>query len=266
VSATGTGVRSAIGRGGFRHVLLVLLALAAGGCQHAGPRPASGVSRAAPAVAAAVAPGVVTSIVTSVTTVTPVSPFEPEILAFEASDRRQPPPPGGIVFVGSSSFRKWTALPQAFPGRRVLNRGFGGSTMTDVLRFAPRIVLPAAPATVVVYAGDNDLAAGRTPAQVLADYRQLVQLLRARLPRVHLVVVSIKPSPSRWALAGQMRAANALLAQEVARDRRSRYVDVFTPMLGADGRPRPELYGPDALHMTAAGYALWRQRIAPALD
>ena len=226
--------------------LLLLILIAVSGCQHA-PRPIASTQEqlAAPADAP--------------------SPYEADILAFETADRLQPPPHGGIVFVGSSSFRLWPNLPHAFPGYEVVNRGFGGSTLPDVIRFAPRIVVPLAPETVVIYAGDNDIKGGRMPSQVLADYRNLVRLLRRSLPHVRIVMVSIKPSPSRWALVDRMREANALLAQEVARDHRASFVDVFTPMLGADGLPRPELYVADALHMTPAGYALWQQRIAPAL-
>ena len=191
--------------------------------------------------------------------------FETEIVAFEAADRARPPVPGGIVFVGSSSFRMWADLAQAFPGLHVVNRGFGGSTLPEVLRAAPRIVLPHRPATVALYAGDNDLEEGRTPAQVLADYRAFAALLRASVPEVRIVVVSIKPSPARWLLAGAAREANALLAAEIARDPRARFVDVFTPMLGVDGLPRPELYTEDRLHMTPAGYAIWRAALAPVL-
>lgn len=227
-------------------VLLLLCLLATGACQHA-PRPIATTQEqvARPADAP--------------------SPYEADILAFEAADRLQSPPHGGIVFVGSSSFRLWPNLPEAFPGHAVVNRGFGGSMLPDVVQFAPRIVVPLAPATVVIYAGDNDIGRGRMPSQVLADYRNLVRLLRRSLPDVRIVMVSIKPSPSRWALVERMREANALLAQEVARDPRASFVDVFTPMLGADGLPRPELFVADALHMSPAGYALWQQRIAPAL-
>jgi lysophospholipase L1-like esterase len=195
----------------------------------------------------------------------PPARFEAEIAAFEAADRARPPAPGGIVFVGSSSFRMWTSLAAAFPGQRVVNRGFGGSTLPEVLHAAPRIVLPHRPATVALYAGDNDLDEGRTPAQVLGDYRAFAALLRAGLPGVRIVVVSIKPSPARWALAAAAREANALLAAEIARDPRARFVDVFTPMLGADGLPRPELYTEDRLHMTPAGYGIWRAALAPVL-
>lgn len=225
---------------------LVALLLGAAGCARASaaraPSPAS--TAAAPAMAAA---------------------FAPEIAAFEAADRASPPPVGGIVFVGSSSVRMWPDVAGDFPGLPVLNRGFGGSTLPDVIHYAPRIVLPYRPRTVVLYAGDNDIAAGRTPEQVAADYGTFVGLVRRSLPTARVVWISIKPSPSRWTLADAMRRANALVAQAMRGDTLAAYVDVFTPMLGADGRPRPELYQSDSLHMTAAGYAIWRARVAPML-
>jgi lysophospholipase L1-like esterase len=188
--------------------------------------------------------------------------FEAEIAAFEAADRRRAPEPGGIVFTGSSSIRLWPSLEQAF-GVPALNRGFGGSQLPDVVHFAPRIVTPHRPGLVVLYAGDNDIAAGRTPAQLLADFEAFVRLVRASSPATRIVYVSIKPSPSRWDRVGAMREANALIASAIARDSLAAFADVFTPMLGADGRPRPELYLADSLHMTPAGYALWRERLAP---
>lgn len=192
-------------------------------------------------------------------------PFEPEILAFEAADRASPPAQGGVVFVGSSSFRMWRNAAADFPGVALLNRGFGGSTLPEVIQLTPRLVLPYHPHLVVLYAGDNDLSAGRTPADVVSDYRTFVSLVRRDLPSTRVVFVSIKPSPSRWAIVDQMREANRLVQQEVARDTLQGYVDVFTPMIGASGRPRPELFGPDSLHMTRAGYLLWRERFTPVV-
>lgn len=167
------------------------------------------------------------------------------------------------MFVGSSSIRMWETLADDFAGLAVVNRGFGGSTLTDVAYFTPRIVLPARPRLVVLYAGDNDLANGHTPEQVLGDYRAFARQVHAALPETRIVFVSVKPSPSRWALADAMRRTNALIQAEIARDSRATFVDVFTPMLGADGRPRPELFRDDSLHMTANGYAIWRARLAP---
>ena len=191
--------------------------------------------------------------------------FEPEIAAIEARDRIAQPPRGSIVFVGGSSIRLWPDLASAFPNAPVLNNGFGGSTLPDVIYYAPRLVLPYSPRLIVLYAGDNDLAAGRTPEQVLGDYTTFVRLVRQTLPATRVVFISIKPSPSRWALAAPTRAANALIAQAIARDTLAAYVDVFTPMLGASGRPRPELFRMDSLHMTPAGYALWRARLTPLI-
>lgn len=191
--------------------------------------------------------------------------FEADIAAFEEMDRAQAPGPGGVVLVGSSSLRMWPDPATDLGAPDLVNRAFGGSTMAEVVAAAPRIVLPLAPRTVVIYAGDNDLQEGKTPAQVLADFEALRSLLRARLPAVRLVVVSVKPSPSRWALAEAMRETNAGLRAAVAADPNARFVDVFTPMLGADGQPRGELFLEDRLHLNATGYALWAQRIAPAL-
>ena len=191
--------------------------------------------------------------------------FEAEIRAFEAADRTRPPPLGGVLFVGSSSIKNWTGLAADFPGVPVLNRGFGGSTLADVVYYANRIVLPYQPRLVMLYAGDNDLAEGRTPERVLGDYRTFVTRLRSAWPAVLIAFVSIKPSPARRAYIERMRETNQRIRAEIARDSLQAYVDVFTPMLGATGQPRPELFGPDSLHMTRAGYMLWRALLAPVV-
>ena len=191
--------------------------------------------------------------------------FEAEIRAFEAADRATPPPPGGVVFIGSSSIRAWTNVAADFPGVPVLNRGFGGSTLADVVYYMDRILLPYRPRLVVLYAGDNDLAAGRSPARVVADYRAFVARLRAALPAARVVFVSIKPSPSRRTFIARARETNRRIRAIIARDTLQTYVDVFTPMLDRSGEPRPELFEADSLHMTRAGYLLWRARLAPVV-
>ena len=193
------------------------------------------------------------------------SQWEPDIAQFEAQDRASPPRPGSIVFVGSSSIKMWTTLDRDFPGVPVLNRGFGGSEAGDVAQFAERIVVPYKPPVVVFYAGDNDLAAGKTPAQVLTAFQSFVATMHRDLPATRIVFVSIKPSIARWSIVDQMRAANQLVRDYVRTDNRLSYVDVFTPMLDASGQPRRELYIEDGLHMTPAGYAIWRDLIAPAI-
>jgi lysophospholipase L1-like esterase len=236
-------------------VTLLLALLACGPAQ--APAPAASASRAstsAPGASAVAAPASID-----------LDRFASEIARFDSSDRAAPPAPGGIVFVGSSTIRFWTTLPEDFAGLPVLNRGFGGSTFPEALHFLPRLVLRYRPRTVAVYEGDNDLAAGRTPQQVAEDYRAFVRAVRDSLPDARIVFLAIKPSPSRWKLEAQRREANRLVQAVVAPDPRQTFVDVGTPMLGADGRPRPELYRPDSLHMTPAGYAIWRAVVAPVL-
>jgi lysophospholipase L1-like esterase len=188
---------------------------------------------------------------------------EAEIRRFEESDRATPPAPGGIVFVGSSSIRMWRSLESDFPNLPVLNRGFGGSTFPEAIHYLPRVVLPYKPRTILVYEGDNDLTFGWGARQVADDYRTFVRMVRDSLPNAKIVFISIKPSPSRWKLVDEQREANRLVQEIVRRDSLQAYVDVFTPMLGASGRPTPELFLADSLHMTPAGYAIWRARIAP---
>jgi lysophospholipase L1-like esterase len=191
--------------------------------------------------------------------------WEGDIRAFEQSDSAEKPPTKGILFVGSSSIRMWETLAHDFPDLPVINRGFGGSELHDVVHYADRIVLRYKPRVIVVYAGDNDLANGRTPEQVTSDFRRLTRTVHRTLPRTRIVFVSVKPSPSRWSLAAKMRATNALVRRYVKTDKRLAYADVFTPMLGGDGRPRRELFRDDSLHMTPAGYELWTSVIRPYL-
>lgn len=192
-------------------------------------------------------------------------PFEAEVAKMEATDKQSPPPKGGVLFLGSSSIRAWD-LPAAFPGRAVINRGFGGSTFPDATRLVPRLVTPHAPKIVVLYSGDNDLKNGRTPEQVVEDWRALVVALQKAVPDVEVVTIGIKPSPSRWNLIEKTRAANAAIEAAVKKDKRQRFVGVEKAMLGADGKPRTELYLKDGLHLTEAGYEVWTTLLEPVID
>ena len=196
---------------------------------------------------------------------TPLDPnrFEPEIRKFEEADRIAPPPSGAVVFIGSSSIRRWDTLAKDFPSVRVLNRGFGGSEASDVVRYAKRLIVPYRPAKVVFYAGDNDLARGKTPAQIAADVRQLWHVVGAELPQTRMAIISVKPSLARWGLVEKTRETNDLLRRFAESDPRLTFIDVFTPMLGPDGRPVPEHFVEDGLHLTPAGYRVWTAALTP---
>jgi len=192
------------------------------------------------------------------------SRWEAEIQAFEASDRTNPPPQNGILFIGSSSFRLWKTMAQDFSGKPVINRGFGGSEIADSTAFASRIIFPYHPRMIVLYAGDNDLVSGKNPEQVVSDYRAFVRTVRAHLPETRIAFLSIKPSPSRWRLKDQIRQVNREIA--VTKEKGLLFIDVYSQMLGPDGNPRSDLFMPDALHPNAKAYHLWASLIEPYLN
>lgn len=190
--------------------------------------------------------------------------WEKDIKAFEDQDRKTPPRAGCDVFVGSSSIRMWK-LDASFPKHSVINRGFGGSQLGDSVRYAERIVIPYKPRVVVVYAGDNDINSGKSPEAVFADYRVFRDKIHAALPETKIVFISIKPSPSRWKLHEKALEANRLIREEIAQGKNQIFIDVWTPMLGEDGMPRPELFFKDNLHMNESGYEIWNKLIEPHL-
>ena len=191
--------------------------------------------------------------------------WEPEIKAFEAADKTNPPPEGAILFIGSSSIRLWKTLAQDFPEHKIVNRGFGGSQIVDSVSFAERILLPCRPRMIVLYAGGNDINSGKPPGQVFADYRSFVQKVHAALPETRVAYISIAPNPARWAQVEKVRAANELIGSYARGHPKLAFINVFPHMIGEDGRPRPELFVEDRLHMNANGYALWTKIVSPYL-
>ena len=191
--------------------------------------------------------------------------FEKEVSAYEAADLGAPPPKGQVVFVGSSTIVDWDAA-KYFPDLRIINRGLWGSALLDAARLVDRLILPHQPRTVVIYAGDNDIDAGKTTEEVTIQFERFVRAIHAKLPQTRIVYIGIKPSPLRWMTIDRMRAANAMIRQICSRDDRIAYVDVDGAMLGWDEKPRPELYAADGLHLSAQGYQLWTTLLRPFLN
>jgi lysophospholipase L1-like esterase len=194
------------------------------------------------------------------------APFAQEISAFEQADAKNPPPADSVLFVGSSSIRLWETLAEDFPGVRVINRGFGGSQVEHSVRYADRIVLPYRPRAIVFYAGDNDIAAGKSPQRVLADFEAFVGKVHATLPDTPVLYIAIKPSIARWHLHGKIWLTNRLVREFADGHDKVDFVDVYTPALDADGKPRADLLVEDRLHLNARGYELWARTLRPHLD
>lgn len=191
--------------------------------------------------------------------------FAEEIAAFEAWDRRNTPPEQPVLFVGSSSIRMWPTA-ERFPHLAVVNRGFGGSHLSDVLHYLPETVLRYEPRAIVLYEGDNDVASGKSPEQVLEDYRTFVRAVHEAQPGTPIVFVAIKPSLSRWALWPEMQRANTLVRRFSEAHPALYYADLAAPMLGREGKPDPALFVEDGLHLSEAGYDLWDRALQPVLD
>ncbi|WP_315819460.1 GDSL-type esterase/lipase family protein [Paraflavitalea speifideaquila] len=189
-----------------------------------------------------------------------------EIKAFKKQDSLQPPPKNAILFVGSSSFRLWHDVQSAFPAFTIINRGFGGSTLPDVLQYADDVIFPYNPKEIVIYCGENDVSSSDTitAKTVFTRFEKLFTLIRKKMPKVPVVFVAMKPSPSREKFHQKLLQANLLIKNYLSRQAKTAYVDVYKLMI-ENGKPNETLYVNDRLHMNAKGYAIWQKAILPYL-
>jgi lysophospholipase L1-like esterase len=195
----------------------------------------------------------------------PKHPFANDVNTIKSYDKIYETQPNAILFVGSSSIRKWTHLQAAFGAYQVLNRGIGGAVIDDITYFANDLIFAYQPRQIVLYVGENDLPnAGETADTILQKTKTLFETIRAKLPNVPIVYISMKPSPSRDQFQQKCVQANALIRSYLATQANTSYVDVFTPML-KNGKSRPELFVGDRLHMKPEGYALWEKAVQPYL-
>ncbi len=190
--------------------------------------------------------------------------WEKSIAAHEQRLKENPPQPQSVFFVGSSSIVRWD-VEKSFPGKGYVNVGFGGSIIADSTHFAPRIITPFRPSTIVFYAGDNDIARGHSAEQVLNDFRQFVAVVRQDNPQCRILFIAIKPSLARWKLYEVQKKANALVKDFCQQEKGLVFVDIVPRMLNADGQPIPELFVKDGLHLSDQGYEVWNAEIRKLL-
>ncbi|MBS1566097.1 MAG: G-D-S-L family lipolytic protein [Bacteroidetes bacterium] len=188
-------------------------------------------------------------------------PFWQEIVAFKKLDTDQPPPPHPILFVGSSSFTKWKDVNDYFPGYPIVNRGFGGSTLPDVIRYFYDVIVRYQPKQVVIYCGENDIASSdtMTVAEVVTRFKTLFGMIRQNLPAATIDFVAMKASPVREKFFPKVRGANAEIKAFLKLQKNAAFIDINPAMLDAKGNPREELFLPDRLHMKPEGYAIWKK-------
>ena len=194
-------------------------------------------------------------------------PFIRDIERFRELDKLESPPPKPVLFIGSSSFTNWKDVAQWFPEHRILNRAFGGSSLTHLIRYAEDIIFRYDPIQVVIYCGENDLAEGShiSADSVFHRFVRLHSLIRKRYPAVQITYVSMKPSPSRIRYLPAMEEGNRRIERFARKKRYTNYVDVHTKMRRPDGGIMAEIFGSDSLHMNRKGYEIWAPVIKPYL-
>ena len=195
-------------------------------------------------------------------------PFWNDIQSFKRQDSISFPGTGKILFVGSSSFTKWTDVQNYFPGFPIINRGFGGSSLTDVIRYSNDVIFKYHPKQIIIYCGENDIAASDTVSgkMVFERFKRLFTEIRNRFPGISIVYISMKPSPSRWLMKDRMIDGNKQIKKYLKKQRHTKFISVWENMLGADGKPIPDIFIEDKLHMNAKGYAIWKKLIEPYLQ
>jgi lysophospholipase L1-like esterase len=195
-------------------------------------------------------------------------PFRNDILAFKKQDSISMPARQQILFVGSSSFTNWKDVQDYFPNNKILNRGFGGSTLTDVVHYEKEIIFPYKPMQIVIYCGENDIAGADsvTGEIVFERFKNLYIDIKKNLPGVFVVYISMKPSPARWAMRDRMMRGNELIKRYLRKKKRyTDFINVWEAMLSPDGKPMEDIFLDDKLHMNAKGYAIWQKLIQPVL-
>lgn len=190
--------------------------------------------------------------------------YQSEIDQYQEWDQKNSPPERVILFVGSSSIRLWLTR-QAFPEFPVMNRGFGGAHISDVLYYYQQIIAPYDPSVIVFYCGDNDIADGKTVEQVFEDYLELVKRILDDKPLVKFIYLPIKPCPSRFSHWTEMNRLNAMIKDFNDKNPRLFYMDVATVLLNTKAEPDSAFFMPDLLHLNEKGYEAWNKILAPQL-
>ncbi|HYM94217.1 MAG TPA: GDSL-type esterase/lipase family protein, partial [Chitinophagaceae bacterium] len=193
--------------------------------------------------------------------------FWDDILSFKRQDSIHFPGKGKILFVGSSSFTKWTDVQNYFPSYPIINRGFGGSTLVDVIRYENEVIFKYIPKQIVIYCGENDIAAADSISCkiVFERFKKLYNDIRKKFPVVPVIYISMKPSPSRWQMKDRFIDGNERIQKFITQQKHAQYLSVWKSMLGTDGTPSKNIFIDDNLHMNANGYAIWKKIIEPYL-
>src|SRR5688572_14447987 len=190
--------------------------------------------------------------------------FEKTIRSFEATDKALPPPKGAILLIGDSQFFRWKTLAEDLPGYTIINRGVDSFQFSDVLRYFDRLVSPYEPRFIVLHVGGNDVNNGKTPEQILSDFKRFVEKVRTKSPNVPIAFTSTTPGPGRWSQAETRKKTNAALKEYISTQKNLLFIDLWDAML-TNGQPREDLWVEDRVHPNQAGYQIRVRMMRPLL-
>lgn len=195
----------------------------------------------------------------------PSTRFESEIKNFEAADKKNGYLKNSIVFTGSSSIRMWSTLAEDMAGFRVVNRGFGGATIPEVLQYADRYLFQHEPQVIVFYCGENDISEGASPKTVYGNFKSFVELVAKKSPKTKIIYISMKPSPARWHLWEKYKTGDEMIKQFIDQNDQLEFMDSSISMLDESGQPDKTIFIMDRLHMNKKGYIGWTKQLLPIL-
>jgi lysophospholipase L1-like esterase len=192
--------------------------------------------------------------------------FLDDVQTIKNYDKIYEPPIDPVLFIGSSSIRKWPDIQKDFCNHTVVNRGIGGAVINDIIYYADDIIFPYHPKQIIIYVGENDVPDEQTTADsIFLRFKNLYTLLRSKLPSIPIDYIAIKPSPSRVQFLEKAKRANALISSFLKKESNAAFINIFDKMISKEGKPRPELFVNDMLHMNTAGYEIWRKAVKPYL-
>jgi lysophospholipase L1-like esterase len=191
--------------------------------------------------------------------------FEKQVLAYEAEDRATPPPRSAILFAGDSQFFRWKTIHEDLAGYTLINRGIDSFQLRDMIRYVDRLTIPYQPRLIVMHVGGNDVHNGRTPAQVLEDFKAFVSLVRAKLPKARIIFSSTTPGPARWDEAPQRVETNRVIREYIATQPDLKFIDLWDAMLTPEGKPGEDIWVEDRVHPNHEGYLIRVKLTQPLL-
>jgi lysophospholipase L1-like esterase len=191
--------------------------------------------------------------------------FEPNVRLYEEADKTAAPPKNAILLAGDSQFFRWKTLHEDLPDFTIINRGIDSFQTSDLIHFADRLVLPYTPRMIVLHVGGNDVNNGKTPEQILADFKTFVAIVRKTMPNVPILYSSITPGPGRWNQAEQRKLTNTTIKDYIATQKNLGFIDLWDAMLTKDGQPREDIWVEDRIHPNHEGYLIRVKIMRPLL-